>query len=741
MASNPTSNLSQENILRDVHDAVEQRLRVDAEVTAIVDTVEVSVDLDAATGDNVAISDGTNTLAINVDGSVNFTDNGGSITVDATDLDIRNLTFATDKVDVTGSVITLDASTLSALESITVQNGSGASAVNIQDGGNSITVDGSISVNNFPATQDVTQATSPWIISGAVTANAGTNLNTSALALESGGNLASIEAQQTDGTQKTQINYGANLWQIEAEGNGPVIANVPINSSSYPDPSTYYDGTRAELNQDVFGNLQTRGPVLTDEISFRVDFDADYYTNGTNLFKALTGTIDWTNNATNITGIGTAFTTELLQGSYIKKQTDADTLWVQIDYVVNDTTLILATPYQGTTATATGYQAKFKQQTNGGSATVSNSVLALTANNGNNNFAYIEKQGDYLPFNVEFKANVSQRVANQISFFGLQKNTGISDIKEALIVFDGTVNTQIKCRTRSSSAAADTEETTITLPNGATTATNQIYKIDISGNQVTFLVNDIVVAIHRTHIPGAYDDLKLTGRIYNTTGGTGNGTLSIDYIWFSNNNRIEISNSYRGEPDRVGLNHYNPLTGLSEDLYSWGNNSISAAMVDLNKRTYSATNVFNAANLATDIFTITGSATKTVRINRIRIKATQTTAGVGNIYLLRRSTANTAGTSTTLTNTTHDSTNVAATATVRSYTANPTLGTLVGNLRIEKLFISTTSTTPTEALFEFGNRPGQCIVLRGITEVLAVNLNGVTFTGNSFAISIEWTEE
>lgn len=40
-------------------------------------------DLDAAQ-DNVAISDGTDTLAINADGSINITDNGGSITVDGT---------------------------------------------------------------------------------------------------------------------------------------------------------------------------------------------------------------------------------------------------------------------------------------------------------------------------------------------------------------------------------------------------------------------------------------------------------------------------------------------------------------------------------------------------------------------------------------------------------------------------------------------------------------------------------
>lgn len=40
-------------------------------------------DLSAAQ-DNVAISDGTDTLAINADGSINITDNGGSITVDGT---------------------------------------------------------------------------------------------------------------------------------------------------------------------------------------------------------------------------------------------------------------------------------------------------------------------------------------------------------------------------------------------------------------------------------------------------------------------------------------------------------------------------------------------------------------------------------------------------------------------------------------------------------------------------------
>jgi hypothetical protein len=102
-------------------------------------------------GDVVSkIADGTTPsqlLAVEADGSINVNDNGGSLTVDASDLDVRDLVFATDKVDVTGSEVSLDAGTLAALESITVQNAGGGAAVNIQDGGNSITVDGSVTVS------------------------------------------------------------------------------------------------------------------------------------------------------------------------------------------------------------------------------------------------------------------------------------------------------------------------------------------------------------------------------------------------------------------------------------------------------------------------------------------------------------------------------------------------------------------------------------------------------------------
>jgi len=73
-----------------------------------LDVYVLNTDLDIrdldATQDNVAISDGTNTLSINGDGSLNAT-------VTATDLDIRDLTAASDSVaswthDGTGTAIT-----------------------------------------------------------------------------------------------------------------------------------------------------------------------------------------------------------------------------------------------------------------------------------------------------------------------------------------------------------------------------------------------------------------------------------------------------------------------------------------------------------------------------------------------------------------------------------------------------------------------------------------------------------
>lgn len=159
-------------------------------------------------------------------------------------------------------------------------------------------------------------------------------------------------------------------------------------------------------------------------------------------------------------------------------------------------------------------------------------------------------------------------------------------------------------------------------------------------------------------------------------------------------------------------------------------------------QTYTASTIALAsAAAATDIFTVTGSATKTIKIKQLTITSTATAAGNNLIVLLKRSTANTVGTSTAPTRVPHDSANAAATATVLAYTANPTPGTLVGNVRVFRHAQEVAATGTVDRYYEEFGQENQPIVLRGIAEVFAVNLNGATIAGGSFNISVVWTEE
>jgi hypothetical protein len=136
----------------------------------LVNTLTISAtDLDirdlSHTQDSVKIGDGTDFLAIDASGNIGVTDAGGSLTVDAVNLDIRDLAFATDKVDVTGSEVSLDAGTLAALENITVSATDldirdlthASDSVKIGDGTDflAIAADGSIAVTDNGASLTV----------------------------------------------------------------------------------------------------------------------------------------------------------------------------------------------------------------------------------------------------------------------------------------------------------------------------------------------------------------------------------------------------------------------------------------------------------------------------------------------------------------------------------------------------------------------------------------------------------
>ena len=173
-------------------------------------------------------------------------------------------------------------------------------------------------------------------------------------------------------------------------------------------------------------------------------------------------------------------------------------------------------------------------------------------------------------------------------------------------------------------------------------------------------------------------------------------------------------------------------------------NPLRVELADGTKNTYSAAIITsNLASSTTDFFTITGSSTKTVRITAIYCGFTGG-GKVISVHLLKRSSANSGGTSTTLTQVPHDSANPAATSTVRIYTANPSgLGTLVGAIRADRTNspLSSSTTNPEDIIYEFSTRGCQAIVLRGAQEVLAFNMNGDTLSGGAVTAFVEWTEE
>jgi hypothetical protein len=170
--------------------------------------------------------------------------------------------------------------------------------------------------------------------------------------------------------------------------------------------------------------------------------------------------------------------------------------------------------------------------------------------------------------------------------------------------------------------------------------------------------------------------------------------------------------------------------------------------IDGQRQTFSAVILnLTAAISPTDIFTISGSASKVIRILRLGFTANQSTSGAINVVILKRSTANTGGVSTAQVSVPHDSVNNTATATVLAYTTNPTaLGTLIGNIRAYKYYVLTTNpnaggsvSTPGEWTFGDGN--DQSIVLRGTSQILSVNLAANTIFGSSINVFVEWSEE
>lgn len=177
----------------------------------------------------------------------------------------------------------------------TISGGGGGGAVNLtQVGGSAIAIgqaamaaslpvviasnQSSIPISNFPATVTLNKGASDastirvslgdgvqtigGISNTAFTANAGTNLNTSALALETGGNLATLVTNttglataviQTNGTQQSKLTNGTNIADVIANDSG--YNGIPTNNTTKVLTFT----TGASGAQTLLANTDCRG--------------------------------------------------------------------------------------------------------------------------------------------------------------------------------------------------------------------------------------------------------------------------------------------------------------------------------------------------------------------------------------------------------------------------------------------------------------------------------------------------
>jgi hypothetical protein len=179
----------------------------------------------------------------------------------------------------------------------------------------------------------------------------------------------------------------------------------------------------------------------------------------------------------------------------------------------------------------------------------------------------------------------------------------------------------------------------------------------------------------------------------------------------------------------------------------------SAVSLDNTLPTYRASANFTpTATGAVTVISVTGSATKTIRIKRILIGGVSTALGTSVLQLQRTSALGAGGTTVSPTVSKLDTGSAAATAVVSHYTSTlKAAGTGVGGPINTQLISLGTVTTPTVALAgvpqplfpEFGAPIGQAIVLRGTSDFLEIqNVTPANLgAGTVMTYMVEWTED
>lgn len=373
---------------------------------------------------------------------------------------------------------------------------------------------------------------------GTVTANAGTNLNTSALA---------TSANLTSGSQKTQVVDGSGNV-IASTNNAIDTAPIAASSDFWPFYNVQNLGG-GQIKTDPAGDLVTRGAVSTDEGAGRVNFTGSAYG------FALANNCTFTNGSSTVTTSSGFTTADLHFLDYIKLNSDGN--WYQISFINSDTSLTLTTAYTGTTGTgASSGSGAALSVGSGASSSVATGQLTIGLGTTTSSASYLAKTdgsaSGYL-WNSSFA--ISQRIANQDIYFGIETAVNGTSTQFARFHFTGTTNTQVITETgynpTTTPASNEQETNTVTLPGSAVTSSANTYSVEAQFDQIVFRINNVIVATHTKRIPrmmalgqnlnGLGNSIAGLLRGVNGTSPASNTNIVVDFCFIKAYDRLETN--------------------------------------------------------------------------------------------------------------------------------------------------------------------------------------------------------
>lgn len=552
----------------------------------------------------------------------------------------------------------------------------------------------SVSVSNFPATQAVTQSTSPWVVSGTVTANIGT---TGGLALDSSVNGLLLTQGSTTSGEKGPLIQGA------------VTTAAPTYTTAQTNPLSLT--TSGLLRVDASGTtIPISGTITANQGT------SPWVVSGTVAVSSVSGTVavtqstsPWVVSGTVTSNQGTSpWVTNVSQfgGSNVATGTGASGSGIPRVTVSNDSNILA---------------------TQSGTWTVQQGTPPWS----------VSQSGTWNINNISGTISLPTGAATEATLAKLPLAQASTTSGQSGPLVQGAVTT-----------SAPTYTTGQTDPLSLTTG--GLLRVDASGTTVP--VSGTVTA-NQGGAPWSFNQTQVNGVAVSTGNGVaGTGvqrvTIASDNTAFSVNQGtspwVDNVSQWGGSATSLGqkVSASSVPVVLASDQSAV---TITTIPGNPNVATYAAVaNFTTAALLTTDVFTILGSGTKTIQVRKITVAGTNSGNTNGRLDIIKRSTADSGGTSTTATLVPNDSNNAAATTVVRSYTVNPTLGTAVGAIDSTYCFFPTLASTNVDHSCEFtyGVLRDQAIYLRGTSEQLAVNLAGVTLGGVTvLSIKVEWTEE